>query len=88
MQPGEVVLLVLLVVADTIRVVYGKTTTAKIGIGFPSLVYITWGAPRSQPMWFNSLWIVLIATWVLSVGVPQAGVKELRDSRHVGSSST
>ena len=87
MQPGEVVLLVLLVVAYTIIVVYGKTTTAKIGIAFPSLVYITWGAPRSQPMWFNSLWMVLVATWVLSVGVPEAGVKELRDSRHGGSSS-
>ena len=46
-MPGEVVLLVLLVVAYTIIVVYGKTTTAKIGIGFPSLVYITCGSTVS-----------------------------------------
>ena len=83
MQPGEVVLLVVVVVADTILVVHGKTTAAKIGIAFPSLFYITWGTPRSQPTLFNSFWMVLIATYhklvLKSLGYPGSPTHELGD---------
>ena len=83
MQPGEVVLLVVVVVADTILVVHGETTTAKIGIAFPRLLYIMWGTPRSQPTWFNIFWTVLIATYcelvVRSLGYPRSPTQELGD---------
>ena len=83
MQPGEVVLLVVVVLADTILVVHGKTTAAKIGIAFPSLFYITWGTPRSQPTLFNIFWMVLIATYrklvLKSLGYPGSPTHELGD---------
>ena len=83
MQPGEVVLPVVVVVADTILVVHGETTAAKIGIACPRLFYITWGTPRSQPMLFNIFWTVLIATYrkLLSrrLGYPGSPTHELGD---------
>ena len=76
-------LLVVVVVADTILVVHGETTAAKIGIAFPRLFYITWGTPRSQPTWFNIFWTVIIATYrklvLRRLGYPGSPTQELGD---------